>query len=95
MSIALALELIQALAQFATNPIFKGRTDVVAEILGLGGFALQQYSMLDADRKILLGQIREANAAGRGLTPEQRAGWRQQHVEARDAINAYFDGLTH
>lgn len=82
-------QIAEAFSAFAFNPVFDGKGEEVGVVAGLVGLAFQQGAIADADRRVLLAQIEEANAANRGLTDPQKAEWRARHEVAKAAIEAW------
>lgn len=82
-------QIAEAFSALAFNPAFEGKGDKVGEFAGLVGLAFDQAALADQDRRVLLAQLEEANAANRGLTDEQKAHWREQHEGAHAAIQAW------
>jgi hydroxyethylthiazole kinase-like sugar kinase family protein len=82
-------QIAQALALLAANPALGNKGSDLAGIANLVALAFQVGKFNNDDRQALLAQIEEANAAGRGLTEEQRAGWKARHEAASSVIEQW------
>jgi hypothetical protein len=78
-----------AFSTLAFNPAFEGKGEDIGAAAGLVGLAFQQGALAESDARVLLAQLEEANAAGRGLTDEQKAQWRALHEASKAAIAAW------
>ena len=88
-TVSLMTRIVGALGVLATNPLWSKDTAKVQAILGLGGLALQEFGMFDADRQVLLEQIEAANAEGRLLTDEEMESWTNRHIAAKAIIEGW------
>jgi hypothetical protein len=89
MDTMLLAQIAQALALLAANPALGDKGSQLAGIANLVALAFQVVGFNDADRALLLAQIEEANANGRGLTEEQRDGWKARHEAASRIIEGW------
>lgn len=87
MNFILLGQIAAGLAQLARNPVLGNDANDLGVIFALGGLAMQQIGMSDADRQMLLEQVTRANAEGRKrLTDEETAYWESAHQDAKKII---------
>lgn len=59
--------------------------------LNLAGVLAARWTEGDADLRVLDEQLKEAVAANRGLTPEQRSAWRSRDDLATDVAREWLE----